>query len=77
MSSPTSDQPGNSTGDTDRAASVTDATPLKPGDEAEAGTPGTGEGLCHECGGSGRTDDGQPCPGCDGTGKVTVGIGGA
>lgn len=53
------------------------SAPLKPGDEAKAGTPGTGEGLCHDCGGSGRTDTGAPCPTCAGTGKVTVGIGGA
>jgi hypothetical protein len=53
------------------------SAPLKPGDEAEPGTPGTGEGLCHDCGGSGRTDSGAPCPTCAGTGKVTVGIGGA
>ncbi|MDB5886983.1 MAG: hypothetical protein JWR74_3154 [Polaromonas sp.] len=47
-----------------------------PGDEAPEGTPGTGEGLCRECGGSGQLDSG-PCPSCDGTGKVTVGVGGA
>ena len=69
-----SDQPGGSTRDAIRTAP--DA-PLAPGDEAPAGTPGTGEGLCHDCGGSGRTDDGKPCPTCGGSGKVTVGIGGA
>ena len=47
-----------------------------PDDEAPEGTPGTGEGLCRECGGSGQVDDG-PCPSCDGTGKVVVGVGGA
>ena len=51
--------------------------PARPGDEAAPGTPGTGEGLCRQCGGSGKTDDGKTCPACDGTGKVTVGIGGA
>jgi len=50
--------------------------PLRPGDEAAPGTPGTGESVCRECGGSGRTRDGQGCPVCAGTGKVTVGIGG-
>lgn len=49
---------------------------LNPGDEAAPGTPGTGEGICRECGGSGRLC-GAKCPACDGTGKVTVGVGGA
>ena len=49
---------------------------MHPGDEAPAGTPGTGENICRECGGSGRVNDG-PCPACDGTGKVIVGVGGA
>jgi hypothetical protein len=47
-----------------------------PGDEAPEGTPGTGESLCRECGGSGQVKDG-PCPSCDGTGKVIAGVGGA
>jgi len=47
-----------------------------PGDEAPEGTPGTGESLCRECGGSGQVKDG-PCPSCEGTGKVNVGVGGA
>ena len=50
--------------------------PMAPGDEAPAGTPGTGEGVCPQCGGSGRIGSG-PCPNCQGTGKITVGIGGA
>ncbi|MGH6646627.1 hypothetical protein [Aquabacterium sp.] len=50
--------------------------PLNPGDEAPPGTPGTGEGICRVCGGSGRTDQG-PCQECGGTGKVIEGIGGA
>ncbi len=49
---------------------------LNPGDEAPAGTPGTGENICRECGGSGRVN-GAACPSCNGSGKVTVGIGGA
>jgi hypothetical protein len=48
---------------------------LNPGDDAPAGTPGTGESICRECGGSGRMAQG-PCPSCAGTGKVTVGMGG-
>lgn len=56
-------------------------TPLNPGDEAPAGTPGTGEDVCPVCQGSGRaadTDEGDdaPCPNCGGTGVITEGIGG-
>ena len=50
--------------------------PMAPGDEAAPGTPGTGEDLCRTCGGSGRLNGG-PCPECEGTGRVTRGIGGA
>lgn len=50
--------------------------PLNPGDEAPAGTPGTGEGICRECGGSGRAGA-AVCRSCNGSGKVTVGVGGA
>ncbi len=46
-----------------------------PGDEAAAGTPGTGENICPRCGGSGMIDGGT-CPQCDGSGKVIEGIGG-
>ncbi|MBO9621193.1 MAG: hypothetical protein J7500_00630 [Sphingomonas sp.] len=49
--------------------------PMNPGDQAEPGTPGTGENLCPRCGGSGRLDGGE-CPECGGTGKVIQGIGG-
>ena len=52
------------------------ATPMSPGDEAPAGTPGTGENVCPTCGGSGRVLD-RPCANCGGTGLVTVGVGGA
>jgi hypothetical protein len=48
---------------------------LDPGDEAAAGTPGTGQAVCHRCGGSGQLN-GAPCPTCGGTGKVVQGIGG-
>jgi len=63
-------------GEEDPGASI-DPTASSPGDEAPPGTPGTGEGLCRECGGRGVTDSGQACPACGGTGRVTVGIGGA
>jgi DnaJ-class molecular chaperone len=41
-----------------------------------AGTPGRGEDVCPNCGGSGRTATGE-CLVCKGTGKATSGIGGA
>ena len=47
-----------------------------PGDEAEPGTPGTGENLCRNCNGTGQKS-GQSCPECGGTGEVIEGIGGA
>lgn len=49
---------------------------MKPGDKAWSGTPGTGEALCPDCGGSGKIE-GRPCPTCDGSGIVIEGIGGA
>lgn len=51
------------------------SAPLNPGDEAAPDTPGTGEGICRACGGSGRMEEG-PCQECGGTGKVIEGIGG-
>ena len=48
---------------------------LNPGDDAQPGTPGTGENVCPECQGSGKLS-GAPCPDCDGTGIVIEGIGG-
>ena len=51
--------------------------PMSPGDEAPEGTPGTGENLCPHCSGSGHDRAGEPCPVCEGTGKVITGIGGA
>jgi len=51
-------------------------TEQRPGDQADSGTPGTGEALCPVCGGSGRVD-GAECENCLGTGKVIEGIGGA
>jgi hypothetical protein len=50
---------------------------MKPGDEAPAGTPGTGEDICPDCNGRGKTREGRPCPNCAGTGRITRGIGGA
>ena len=58
------------------AGGPTGTQPTAPGDDAPPGTPGTGESLCRTCGGKGTTEDGKPCPTCQGTGKVNVGIGG-
>ena len=49
---------------------------MAPGDEAPAGTPGTGENVCRMCGGTGRVD-GHTCTDCEGSGKVIEGVGGA
>jgi hypothetical protein len=74
---PPPDESGSSVaGEEDPGAAVEPTAP-RAGDEARPGTPGTGEGLCRRCGGSGRISGGEPCPDCGGTGHVTVGIGGA
>ena len=65
-----SSSPGSGTG----PVSEPPAT-LNPGDEAPAGTPGTGENICRECGGSGRVGE-AVCAFCNGSGKVIVGVGG-
>lgn len=50
--------------------------PLNRGDEALPGTPGKGVQICSECGASGKSAAGAKCARCQGTGKVTVVIGG-
>lgn len=50
--------------------------PMNPGDEAPAGTPGTGEDVCPRCKGKGKLDNAQVCPDCAGSGKIIEGIGG-
>ncbi|MDC7784118.1 hypothetical protein PQJ75_05675 [Rhodoplanes sp. TEM] len=55
--------------------STTPTARPRPGDEAPAGTPGTGEAICPGCEGTG-TLRGRTCPTCAGTGKVVQGIGG-
>jgi DnaJ-class molecular chaperone len=62
--------------DDSRPSSRPKSQPMSPGDEAPAGTPGTGEAVCQRCGGTGQIK-GQECPECGGTGKVIRGIGGA
>lgn len=49
---------------------------MRPGDEVQPGTPGTGENICRTCKGSGQVNN-KPCPDCGGTGKVAEAIGGA
>jgi DnaJ-class molecular chaperone len=46
---------------------------MAPGDEAPPGTPGTGEDVCPDCGGSGRLD-GRECDTCLGRGRVIKAI---
>ena len=52
------------------------ATDRNPGDDAPAGTVGTGEDMCPRCGGSGKVEANQACPDCGGTGIIIQGIGG-
>lgn len=56
--------------------STSAGTPGKPGDDAPAGTEGTGDDICPECQGTGRIE-GRGCEACRGTGIVNKGIGGA
>jgi DnaJ-class molecular chaperone len=49
---------------------------MKPGDEAPAGTPRTGQTVSRRCGGSGRLGT-AACPDCRGTGVVAAIVGGA
>lgn len=46
-----------------------------PSDDAPPGTPGTGENVCPECGGTGRIQGGD-CTNCGGTGKIIKGVAG-
>ncbi len=45
------------------------------GDELPKGAPGSGENICRQCEGSGKSDGGQ-CSMCGGTGKVTESVAG-
>jgi len=53
------------------------AKPMSPGDEARPGTPGTGEDICPQCNGRGKTARDERCPNCEGTGRIVRAIGGA
>lgn len=74
MSKPSSSPAGQRPGDTPEPRPQS-RSPMAPGDEAPAGTPGTGETICPSCGGSGRLRGGT-CPECAGRGKIVRGIGG-
>jgi RecJ-like exonuclease len=50
---------------------------MNPGDEVPPGSPGSGEAVCPQCTGTGRTDDGRRCGNCGGTGKISQLIGDA
>jgi hypothetical protein len=68
---------GSQDGITYAAAKPDEAPPAAaPGDEAAPGSEGTGENVCPRCGGSGRTEGGERCEACGGTGTITEGIGG-
>lgn len=49
---------------------------MNPGDDAPAGTPGTGEDICPKCHGTGKLGADR-CGNCGGTGMIIEGIGGA
>jgi DnaJ-class molecular chaperone len=51
---------------------MSDETPEKVPEDSE----GSGENICRKCGGTGKVE-GETCPDCQGTGKLTTPIGGA
>ncbi|KQQ47300.1 hypothetical protein ASF61_01210 [Duganella sp. Leaf126] len=58
---------------------MANAAPLNPGDDAPAGTPGTGEDICPVCHGKGQVEQAGAavsCSNCGGTGVIVEGIGG-
>ena len=48
----------------------------KPGNEGNDDAPQTAENLCRRCSGSGILDS-EPCPACDGTGRIAEIVGDA
>ena len=58
---------------TEPVAQQQGADMMAPGDEAPPGTPGTGEDVCPDCGGSGRRE-GEECNTCLGRGRVIKAI---
>ena len=83
MPSPSKQQPSSSqspasspSGNDRDAVQAPNAAPMNPGDEAPAGTPGTGENICPVCHGDGKVS-GAACANCGGSGRIVAGIGGA
>ena len=63
--------------DNSAATNAPSATePMNPGDESPAGTPGTAENICPDCGGSGRRGA-SSCAACGGSGKIVANVGDA
>ena len=49
---------------------------MKPGDEAPPEEPASGKVPCEHCGGTGKHENGETCPECQGTGEVRAAVGG-
>lgn len=62
---------------TSSSPEVPGANQRHPGDEAEPGTPQTGEDICPECNGSGQKNGQAQCPNCGGTGRIVKIVGDA
>lgn len=58
------------------AIPVAEVPRMNPGDEAEPGTPQTGEAVCPACAGTGRRD-GRACAACGGAGTIVQIVGDA
>ncbi len=50
--------------------------PPAPGDEVPPGTEGAAEADCPRCGGTGRLENGEEDPNCNGTGVIIKAVGG-
>jgi hypothetical protein len=70
------DKPSSQPGAASIPSNTQPTNTMSPGDQAPAGTPGTGGNICPACQGSGKAHGAQ-CPNCQGTGRVVEAIGGA
>jgi DnaJ-class molecular chaperone len=57
-------------------APMTTRPAAKPGNEGNDDAPQTAENFCRRCSGSGILDS-EPCPACDGTGRIAEIVGDA